>query len=149
MVIENYLTNEKQKLIEAFKAGYPENNIDTLNALEALRDTTLTHDEYQHFVLGRLVYRASVTDAQEVNQYEDLFVDFIKLLDSQGIDFKADLNNDPEDGITPAELFFSHISWKEGKFWFNTLLQGYLDSKNSEDAALHFEEYNVSNMAFR
>lgn len=44
-------------------------------------------------------------------------------------------------------MFFSHISWKEGKFWFNTLLQGYLDSKNSEDAAPHFEEYNVFNMA--
>jgi hypothetical protein len=29
------------------------------------------------------------------------------------------------------------------KNWLNNLLQTYLDSKNSEDAAIHFEEFYI------
>jgi|GEM_PF-6247055 len=135
-VIENYLTEEKEKLIEAFKIGHPESNIDTFNALKALKDTTLTHNEYQHFVLGRLVYRASVTEEQETLEYKELFKDFLNLLGSQGIDFEADLNNDPTDGITPAKLFFNSISIWEEKFWFSDILQSYLDNKKENDACI-------------
>jgi len=138
-VIENYLTNEREKLIEAFKVGHLGNNSleKTVNTLEALKNITLTCDEYQHFVLGRIVYRTSVTNEQEISEYKDLFKDFIKLLDNQGISFEADLNNTPEDGITPAESFFRGISGNTGKF--NELLQNYLANKDLEGNTITHE----------
>lgn len=88
---ENYLIQERQKLIEAYKANTKHDNLnekdDILEELEALNNIELTVEEYKNIISNRLFVEV---DEFLLNQLdEELIKDFSQLIGSAPINTKS------------------------------------------------------------